>query len=415
MTYDDRLYAIVASPLRSFFFLPHMPSDCPATDASADVLNELAAPERSASFYFTSGQRELKATGLGEAIAIAAIGGDGAQSALQRAVADGFERARNAGQDKPVIVGAIPFSTTAPSCLYIPAHHQWRKKHPAPAPGPLPALVSRTLSPQIQEFKSSVLRAMAAFNDEGLSKVVLSVMQELQFEQALDAHEIFRNLCAQNRNAYQFLVPLTDGRVWLGASPELLVSKQGDYIVSNPLAGSARRMDEPQADQYNADQLALSAKDRHEHALVPRKIAAKLAPLCAQLHVPERPSLTKTETLWHLSTRIEGRLHDPAITALQLACLLHPTPAVCGFPTEPARQLIADIEPFERGFYSGMVGWCDADGNGEWAVALRCGEVRHNLVRLFAGAGIVDTSKPQAEWAEIHTKFGTMLRALEIA
>jgi len=134
--------------------------------------------------------------------------------------------------------------------------------------------------------------------------------------------------------------------------------------------------------------------------------------LCTQLHVPERPSLTRTDTLWHLSTRIEGRLREPSISALQLACLLHPTPAVCGFPTEPARQLIAVLEPFERGFYSGMVGWCDAAGNGEWVIALRCGEIRGCLARLFAGAGIVETSTPQSEWREIQTKFGTMLRAL---
>jgi len=391
-----------------------MLSDFSVTHAPADALDQAETGGHRACFAFASGPRELIATGLGRAITTPAAGGDAPGSALQQMVADGFERARKAGQDNPIIVGAIPFSTTEPSCLYIPSRYQWREKPPASAQAPLPALASRTLTPQMQAFKSSVLRAVAGLDGKELSKVVLSVMQELQFEQALDAREIFRNLRSCNRNGYQFFVPLADGGTWLGASPELLISKQGEQIVSNPLAGSTRRMDEPQADRYNADQLALSAKDRHEHALVPRKIAAKLAPVCAQLLVPERPSLIRTETLWHLSTQIEGRLHDPAITALQLACLLHPTPAVCGFPTEPARQLIADIEPFTRGFYSGMVGWCDAEGNGEWAVALRCGEIRHKLARLFAGAGIVDTSEPEAEWAEIQTKFGTMLRALGV-
>jgi len=391
-----------------------MPADFPLTHIPEETLDKAGEGEHPACFLFTSAQRELVATGLGQALVTPAVGGDAPDSALQQALAEGFEQARQNGQENPVVVGAIPFSTTEPSCLYIPADYQWREKPHASAQAPLPGLTSRTLQPPIEAFKSSVLRAIAACQGDALSKIVLSVMQELQFEQALDAHEIFRNLRANGGNGYQFFVPLADSGVWMGASPELLLSKQGDCIVSNPLAGSARRMEDPEADQYNAEQLTLSLKDHHEHAWVPRKIAAKLAPLCTQLHVPERPSLTRTQTLWHLSTRIEGRLRDPAMSALQLACLLHPTPAVCGFPTEPARQLIAEIEPFERGFYSGMVGWCDAEGNGEWAVALRCGEIRHNLARLFAGAGIVDTSEPASEWAEIQTKFGTMLRVLGV-
>lgn len=99
------------------------------------------------------------------------------------------------------------------------------------------------------------------------------------------------------------------------------------------------------------------------------------------------------------------------MTALQLACLIHPTPAVCGFPTERARRLIRFVEPFERGLFTGMVGWSDAEGNGEWVVTIRCGTVKGNLVRLFAGAGIVEASSPDSEWAEVQTKLGTMLRA----
>jgi len=384
-----------------------MPSVVPAAPSLGR-----SAPARRC--YFASGQRELIATGLGRAITTPAIDGDTPGSALQQVVAQGFACARQAGQENPMIVGAIPFSTTEPSCLYIPTHYQWREKRRVAASVRLPALRSRTIQPQMQPFKSSLMRAVSAFLDGGLTKIVLSAMQELQFEQEVDANAVLRNLQYQNMNGYQFFIPLENGGTWLGASPELLICKQDRHIISNPLAGSARRMDEPQADRFNAEQLALSVKDQYEHALVIRKITAKLAALCAQLDVPERPSLTKTETLWHLSTRIEGQLHDPHISALQLACLLHPTPAVCGYPTEPARRLIARLEPFERGFYSGMVGWCDAQGNGEWAVAIRCGEILHDRVRVYAGAGIVETSKPDAEWAEVQTKFSTMLRALGV-
>jgi len=388
-----------------------MPADFLTGPVPIPDLDQTAPPARSARFLFTSGQRELIASELGQAITTPACGGETAHGALHATLAERLQRAREAGQAHPLVVGAIPFDTGRPSCLYVPAQHEWREKRSAPPPASLPALLARTVTPDMSAFKSSVTRAIAAFEREELTKVVLSTMQELQFAQEVDAEAIFAHVRRQNMNGYQFIMPLADGATWLGASPELLVLKEGAQIVSNPLAGSARRMDEPRADRFNAEQLALSAKDQHEHALVIRKIAAKLAPICAELHVPERPSLTKTETLWHLSTRIEGRLRDPHITALQLACLLHPTPAVCGFPTEPARRLIAALEPFERGFYSGMVGWCDADGNGEWALALRCGEVRRDRVRLFAGAGIVDSSRPDAEWAEIQTKYGTMLRA----
>lgn len=99
------------------------------------------------------------------------------------------------------------------------------------------------------------------------------------------------------------------------------------------------------------------------------------------------------------------------MTALQVACQLHPTPALCGFPTQEARQLIAELEPHDRGVFSGIVGWCDANGDGEWAIAIRCGTIKHNKVRLFAGAGIVEASVPEDEWAETAAKLNTMLNA----
>jgi len=381
-----------------------MPTDFLADTDQAEAPCGISPVNPAASFYFSSGPRELIASGLGRAITVPAAGADRPESALQQAVAEGLKRAKAAGQDNPIVVGAIPFSGSEPSCLYIPERYEWRDKRAAAASfAPLPTLLARTTTPDGDGYKSGVRRAAAACDGKPLSKVVLSAMQELVFAHEVDANSIFQRLRAQQERGYQFLLPLADAGLWLGASPELLISKQGARIVSNPLAGSARRMDEPGA--------AHSAKDHHEHAPVTRKIAAKLGPLCAELEVPARPSLISTKTLWHLSTRIEGRLQDPAISALQLACLLHPTPAVCGYPTAPARDLIAAIEPFKRRFFSGMVGWCDLEGNGEWAVALRCGEVHGKCVRLYAGAGIINSSNPDCEWAEIQTKFGTMLRA----
>lgn len=116
--------------------------------------------------------------------------------------------------------------------------------------------------------------------------------------------------------------------------------------------------------------------------------------------------------MWHLSTRVVGELKDSSTSSLQLATALHPTPAICGTPTDLARASIRALEPFDREFYTGMVGWMDAAGDGEWVVTIRCAEVEGRLLRLFAGAGIVPESIPDEELAETSAKFQTMLRAM---
>ena len=119
-----------------------------------------------------------------------------------------------------------------------------------------------------------------------------------------------------------------------------------------------------------------------------------------------------TAAMWHLGTEIRGTLADPATGSLELARRLHPTPAICGTPVEAARDAIGELEPFDRGFYTGAVGWTDASGDGEWALTLRCGEVDGRRLRLFAGAGIVAGSRPEQELAETTAKFRTMLDAV---
>lgn len=157
-----------------------------------------------------------------------------------------------------------------------------------------------------------------------------------------------------------------------------------------------------------------SAKDLHEHAVVADAVAAALRPFCRTLDVPEKPSLIKTETMWHLSSVIKGELSDPSVTALELAAALHPTPAVCGTPTDLAREAILSIEPFDRDFFTGMVGWCDDAGDGEWIVTIRCAEAEERSLRLYAGAGVVAGSKPEDELQETSAKFRTMLRAMGV-
>ncbi|WP_131769163.1 isochorismate synthase, partial [Candidatus Protofrankia californiensis] len=203
-------------------------------------------------------------------------------------------------------------------------------------------------------------------------------------------------------------------RTLLGASPEMLVSRSGRLVVTNPLAGSAARSPDPAEDHRRAQNLLTSAKDVREHAVVVNAVVSTLRPYCLDLDVPARPSLIRTATMWHLSTRISGWLADPQVSSLTLATALHPTPAVCGWPAAAARRAIAEIEPFDRGHYTGLVGWCDASGDGEWAVAIRCAEADENSLTLFAGAGIVPGSQPSDELAETSAKFRTLLTAMGV-
>jgi isochorismate synthase len=219
-------------------------------------------------------------------------------------------------------------------------------------------------------------------------------------------------LRAVDPHAYTFAAPTADGEALVGASPELLVSRFGSRIRSNPLAGSARRSGDTDEDRANADDLRGSTKNREEHAIVVEAIADALRPMCEQLRWDPEPVVLATPNVWHLSTRFEGVLREPAPSVLEVVAAMHPTPAVAGAPTEAALELIDHLEPFDRGSYAGPIGWMDANGDGEWAIALRCAELRGDRATLFAGAGIVAESVPSDELDETDRKFRAFLDAL---
>ncbi len=208
--------------------------------------------------------------------------------------------------------------------------------------------------------------------------------------------------------------PIRGDRWLFGVSPELLLRKRGPLVESHPLAGSIPRAEDAAVDDERAAQLLGSAKDLREHAFVVQAIADALAPYCRELDVPKTPTLVSTPTLWHLGTRIKGKLRDPNVTSYALALALHPTPAVCGSPTAAAKRAIEELEDFSRDYFTGMVGWNDAHGDGEWAVTIRCGELTATRLRLYAGAGVVAGSRPDAELRETDAKLRTLLRALRI-
>ncbi|MFF1920311.1 isochorismate synthase DhbC [Streptomyces sp. NPDC058221] len=323
-----------------------------------------------------------------------------------------------AGQESPVVIGAIPFDHEAPAALGVP---EAVRTAPPLASDPLIALpVAVSGSPDWrihpvpgpEVYGAGVASAVERMWRGEFSKVVLARTLELTSSEPLDLPAMLQRLARRDPLGYTFAVPAGGGRTLIGASPELLVSRRGQQVVANPLAGSTPRSSDLAEDVRRAATLLESVKDLHEHAVVVDAVHQALAPHCSELTVPSRPTLIRTATMWHLSTTVTGTLASPGISALALACALHPTPAVCGTPTPTARQVIAETEPFDRGFFTGVVGWGDARGDGEWVVTIRCAEAQERTLRLYAGAGIVAASEPEAETAETAAKFRTFLSAV---
>ncbi|MBI6550238.1 isochorismate synthase [Xenorhabdus lircayensis] len=369
-------------------------------------------------FVFLSSNKSLHAQGCFTKITTPASHHDGIDNPLCDHLPQLFHQAEQAGIKNPIAVGAIPFDKRQPSALYIPYEHRWLERETlrfsAPPPSPVLPLQECHVWPEKAEFCRMVSQAIDAIHHGQLDKVVLSRLLDIEFEQKPDTIQLFMQLNAQNPYSYNFHLPLGNSTL-IGASPELILRKQGNTVISHPLAGSSRRSRNTAADNALRQSLLHSAKDHHEHQLVVNAIRTALTEHCTELMIPDSPSIFSTPLLWHLATEIRSELCDKHADALSVACLLHPTPALCGAPRERAYELIAQLEPFERNYFGGIVGWCDAKGNGEWVIAIRCGELFANHIRLFAGAGIVADSQPSAEWQETGVKLGTMLQALGLS
>lgn len=325
--------------------------------------------------------------------------------------------------DAPVAVGALPFDDAAAPHVVLPRAVRWGgpARPAAIEPPVLPELLETVPVPAPEEHERSVAAAVALLRAGELDKVVLARSLRLRLAGRLDVVALLANLAADNAAAYTYAVdlPATGARRTLvGATPELLLSRTGQTVVANPFAGSMPRDPDPEQDRRNGEALVASAKDRAEHGVVIDAVVDALRPFCRTLTVPDGPSLVGTSAVWHLATRITGELADPGISSLRLAAALHPTPAVCGWPVARAKETIARIEPFDRGFYAGAIGWCDAAGDGQWVIGIRCAEITEpaagpgSEVTLYAGGGIMPASEPHLELAETSAKFRTLLRAM---
>ena len=259
-------------------------------------------------------------------------------------------------------------------------------------------------------YEATVAAATRKIAAGELEKVVLAREVAVEAPSAHDPAALFGSLRESFPSCFSFCVGSPEA-VFLGASPELLVRRRGASVATVALAGSTRRSADPAVDDHLGEQLLQSVKNRSEHEIVARRIARKLAPRSVWVEADSEPLLVKVANIQHLATPVHAQLADP-LSAVELAALLHPTPAVGGEPAGVAERVISELEDIDRGWYAGPVGWMDATEDGEFCVALRSALLRDRIAHLFAGAGIVADSEPADELAETELKLEALLPLL---
>jgi len=294
-----------------------------------------------------------------------------------------------------VAAGALPPRTRTP-----------RRRRP---PGPHGQVTYADAARSGPDWERAVSTAIARIERGDVEKVVLARDLDVLAERPLDPRRLLDRLTSRYPGCWTFSV---DGLV--GATPEMLVRREKGLVTSRVLAGTIRRSGDDAGDLALAARLARSSKDLEEHEYAVRSVAQSLAPHCATTNVPESPFVLHLANVMHLATDVTGVLADGS-SSLELAAALHPSAAVCGTPTSAAAALIDELEGMDRDRYAGPVGWMDAQGDGEWGIALRCARLDPadpRRARLFAGCGIVAGSDPAAELAESDAKLVPMREAL---
>ena len=282
---------------------------------------------------------------------------------------------------------------------------------------PTPVLSPRPLGPEYRitllpgtvsadAFRASVDAAVDRIAAQELEKVVLARDLVAHLPEGADLRRPLTDLALGYPDCWTYAV---DG--FIGSSPETLVRVSRGAVSARVLAGTTARGADAEADHDRAVALATSTKDLDEHGFAVNSVVAALAPHSRTLTTSELPFTLKLPNLWHLASDVEGTLSDGS-TSLDLIAALHPTAAVAGTPTAVALELIHELEPFDRGRYAGPVGWVGADGDGEWAVALRSAQVDAvGDITAYAGCGIVADSEPEREYLETKMKFRPIVEA----
>ena len=337
----------------------------------------------------------------------------------------GIDHDDHVGGVSPIALGCVPFEPGAPCELVVPEvlvgkaadGRQWvttidgaeADLAPALRPQPSVAAFGVAAAAPVEQYLAAVAAVRDAVRDGRLAKAVIAREVLVTADRPIDVHAVLLRLRASFGSSYRYSV---DG--FIGASPELLVRVDGNTVESHPLAGTAPRTGDPVTDARVAAELIASTKNQVEHRAVIEMVHDTLLPWCSFLDWEPEPSIVTVANVQHLGSRVEGHLSDPRPNVLELVRALSPTPALGGAPRAEALALIREVEGFERGRYGGAVGWVDAEGNGTWAVAIRCAELSADRLtaRLIAGGGIVAESDPLAELAETQAKLQAMLSAI---
>ncbi|WP_107943038.1 isochorismate synthase [Metasolibacillus fluoroglycofenilyticus] len=264
--------------------------------------------------------------------------------------------------------------------------------------------------PHKEAYLQSIDEVTAKIKAQEADKVVIARSLALQFEEAVSSPQILSHVVNEQPESYLFGIERTD-MLFFGASPERLVKVENGRAYSSCIAGSIKRGTTAEEDEALGQSLLQDSKNRGEHHYVVEMITETFEKNCTTVKVPQQPKLLKIRDIQHLYTPVEGQLTEGA-TILQLVKDLHPTPALGGVPRADSMQIIRAFEPMNRGLYAAPIGWLDADGNGEFAVAIRSAALLGNAAYLYAGGGIVADSEAQSEYEETLVKFRPMLRAL---
>ena len=328
----------------------------------------------------------------------------------------------------PLLFASFAFDSTSPSVLVIPEIVLGQKNGKSwitwigdkNQPG-LEKISNSSISGEItwqeaakdeEVWRQQVTKAITAIKDGLVEKVVLARDLTATSTKEIDARTLLQRLEIEYPSTWLFLV---NGLV--GATPELLVRLSKSLVTSRVLAGTIRKSGNEDRDLALAASLAKSSKDLEEHEYAVKSVADGLAPFCSSTNVPESPFVLHLANVMHLATDVTGVLNSSARQAdvFTLIEQLHPSAAVCGTPTEVAKKYISQLEQMDRGRYSGPVGWIDPQGDGEIAIALRCGLLSEDRksIRIFAGCGIVADSNPEKEFAESQSKLIPMRTALD--
>ena len=276
-----------------------------------------------------------------------------------------------------------------------------------------PQVSRRVNFPNQLEWYYNVKKGLTYIDQGNLEKIVLARKSEFTIVNYCQPEHLLSSLQKEQHCSFDFCFQPSRDKAFVGSTPERLYLRQSNQIQTEAIAGTRARGYSPQEDQQLAQELLHSCKEMREHKLVVKSLQESLNKLCNSAKVGVKPELLQLNQVQHLLTSCSGILHQD-VGDVEIINQLHPTPAVGGYPQKQALELIAQLEPFNRGWYASPVGWVGFD-SAEFVVAIRSGLIHKNQLTLFAGAGIVAGSQPEAEWQELENKIGNFIQVLNLA